>query len=146
MNAKAKFDRSLEKTGNSVILIFQGSSLACPCTNNPYHNYDPEWHIKHPEELDCGGTGYLDQSHEGISKAYVIPAKDAESQMVVAGVLSSDDQVFMSSSDIDIKNLSEIKYQDKRYTLKNPDYYILADEKICLFGVLELIAYGNEEK
>lgn len=145
MNTKAQFERGLEKNGNTVLLVLQGSVTACPCTDNSYHDYDPEWHNAHPAEPDCGGTGYLDQAVETPSKAFVIPAKDAESQMVVAGELSSDDQVFMSYSDIDIENLSEIQYQGNRYKLKDPDHYIVADEKICLYGVLELIAYGDEK-
>lgn len=60
VNLRVPIFNILSKFGcyNKVYTVPEGS-VACPCTNNPYHQYSQIWHIQHPDEPDCHQTGML---------------------------------------------------------------------------------------
>lgn len=51
----------LEQLGcnNQVYTVPETATLACPCTDNPWHQYSEVWHLEHPDAPNCHRTGLL---------------------------------------------------------------------------------------
>lgn len=54
------FKQILELFGcNNKVYTVPDSTIPCPCTNNPWHQYSSFWHLQHPDAPDCHQTGIL---------------------------------------------------------------------------------------
>lgn len=69
---------TIRNFGVDVRVTWVDKSTPCPCTNNSWHTFDPEWHNNHPDEPYCEGTGFLaadggNPTKESTIRAVVIP-------------------------------------------------------------------------
>lgn len=44
---------------NNQVYTIPETTIPCPCTDNPWHQYSAFWHIQHPDAPDCHQTGVL---------------------------------------------------------------------------------------
>lgn len=82
--------------------------IDCPCKNNPWKQYDPEWHKKNPLAVSCLGTGFLSAVTISEVIAVVIPKYSMSGEELLslpAGGLSEWDWVAFTQETIPVQEV-----------------------------------------
>lgn len=146
-----KFNRKVEKYGQSFVLWQQGNTTLCPGFNSETGYCDPQYHRDNPLSQACNEAGYVEGAPvKTLGKAMIQPiganslsdrGRDLEKVLSAVGKVHQDDHLYMGRSDIGLSSLKDsdyLEYSGRNFEVLNPDPIKIGDETVYVLALLRL--------